>query len=114
MDERERFIRGKYERRMYYGAPSLATLRAACEDMEMRIETLPQTYMEGVDLSPLLAPPNDGSSSPNGGANNKPNPALARRQAKKVADEEADRAKRDAEEARVRAAMEAEQAAAGE
>ena len=120
MDERERFIRSKYERRQYYGAPSASSLRAAAEDAEMKFEALPPGYMEGVDTTQVAAAAglaDAGSAAVN--------PALARRLAKKAAEDEAVAAARRAEEAAAhklkedaelaaRVAAEAERRAVGE
>ena len=48
MDERERFIRSKYERRAWAGAPSKASLLRACLDLDVAPESLPAGYLPGI------------------------------------------------------------------
>ena len=48
MDERERFIRSKYERRAWVAAPSRASLLRACIDLDVPPESIPAGYIPGI------------------------------------------------------------------
>lgn len=116
MDERERYIRAKYERREYYGPPSRDSLSRACKEMEMSIDQLPPGYMDGVDTSISTRTSTSSTNTGSTEASNAPmNPALLRRQQKKdaeiaearAAEEAVERAERERQEAIVRAQAQA-------
>jgi hypothetical protein len=48
MDERERFIRAKYERKAWFGAPSKASLARAASDLDVPLDSLPAGYVAGI------------------------------------------------------------------
>ena len=106
MEERERYIRAKYERREFFGQPTKESLMRACGEVDMPFSSLPPNYITGVDTTAVSQ-----SDLPGGGSNTNisTNPALLRRQQKKDAEEGAARkAAEDAErDARERASMEA-------
>jgi hypothetical protein len=103
MDERERYIRAKYERREFFGQPTKESLMRACVEVDMPFNSLPPNYITGVDTTAIVSNDVPGSN------NQSTNPALLRRQQKKDAEEGAIRkAAEDAErDSREKAAMEA-------
>lgn len=90
---REKYIREKYERRLYCGPPTRASVIRACEAQEMSIDHLPPGYIDGVETTGSAisssSRESDGSAHGNRGAN----PALLRRQKKKEAEEMEERRK---------------------
>jgi hypothetical protein len=106
MEERERYIRAKYERREFFGQPTKESLMRACGEVDMPFSSLPPNYITGVDTTAVSQSDLSGGGS---NTNISTNPALLRRQQKKDAEEGAARkAAEDAErDARERASMEA-------
>lgn len=110
MDDRERYIRLKYERQAFRAPPTRESLTRAAAEMDISIDALGPGYMEGIDTGSATG--SDTPSTP--GVDKSTNPAVLRRQQKKAAEEAEAKAKVDAEANTARLAAEAAQRQAAE